>query len=107
MLLVSQYSTRPDGKTKNITLKASGMIHIILACIGSAGAGFSQTWNRLDAVISSGRVKWGRRADRSVIQPSHGAPRISTVDSSTQYSAMKNGICSRIGRQEPMGLIFS
>ena len=29
MLLVSQYSTRPAGKKKNITEKTSGMIHII------------------------------------------------------------------------------
>ena len=33
--------------------------------------------------------------------------RISTLDSSTQYSAMKNGICTRIGRQPPSGLTFS
>ncbi len=42
MLFVSQYSTRPAGKKKNITENTSGMIHIILACIGSGGVGFSQ-----------------------------------------------------------------
>src|SRR5687768_1389644 len=41
MLLVSQYSTSPEGKKKNITEKASGIIHISLACIGSGGVGFS------------------------------------------------------------------
>ena len=38
-------------------LKASGMNHIILACIGSGGVGLSQTWNRLEAVINRGRMK--------------------------------------------------
>ena len=52
-------------------------------------------------------MKYGSFADRSVIQPIHGALRISTVDSSTQYSAMKNGICTTIGRQPPSGLTFS
>ena len=28
-----------------MTLKASGMIHIILACTGSGGVGFSQVWS--------------------------------------------------------------
>ena len=58
-------------------------------------------------VISSGRMKYGSLADRSWIQPIHGALRISTLDSSTQYSAMKNGICTTIGRQPPSGLTFS
>ena len=54
-------------------LKASGMIHIILACIGSGGVGFSQTWNRLDSVIRMGSTKNGSLADRSVIHRIHGA----------------------------------
>src|SRR4030095_3442551 len=66
-LFVSQYRTRPAGKKKNITENASGMIHIIFACTGSGGAGFSHTWNRLVAVISSGRMKYGSLAERSVI----------------------------------------
>src|SRR5262245_17275823 len=90
MLLTSQYSTRPAGKKKNITLKASGMIHIILACTGSGGVGFSQVWTSDDSVIRIGSTNSGSFADRSVIQPIHGAWRISTLDSRTQYSAMKN-----------------
>ena len=57
MLFVSQYSTRPAGKKKNITLKISGMNHIILACIGSGGAGFSAVCSSELAVIKSGRMK--------------------------------------------------
>ena len=56
MLFVSQYSTRPAGKKKNITENASGMIHIILACTGSGGVGLSQVCNSVVAVISSGRM---------------------------------------------------
>ena len=60
------------------------MNHIIFACIGSAGVGFSQVCSRLEPVISSGRMKYGSFTDRSWTQPIQGAPRISTVDSSTQ-----------------------
>ena len=83
------------------------MIHIILACIGSGGVGLSQVCSSVVTVISSGRMKYGSGADRSWIQPIHGALRISTLDSSTQYSAMKTGICTMIGRQPPSGLTFS
>jgi hypothetical protein len=107
MLFVSQYSTRPAGKKKNITEKASGMNHISLACIGSGGVGFSQTWNSEDSRHQQRQDEPGVRADRSVIQPIHGALRISTLDSSTQYSAMKKGICTTMGRQPPSGLTFS
>src|SRR4051812_29747502 len=91
MLFVSQYSTRPAGKKKNITEKASGMNHIMRAWTGSGGFAPSATWIRLVPVISSGRMKYGSLSERSWIQPIHGAPRISTVDSSTQYSEMKKG----------------
>src|SRR6185369_5337321 len=83
MLLVSQYRTRPAGKKKT-TEKTRGMIHIIRACTGSGGVGLSQVWSRLVPVISSGRMKYGSLAARSVIQPIQGAFLISTVDSSTQ-----------------------
>src|SRR5262245_34236990 len=53
-LFVSQYSTRPAGKKKNMTLNASGMIHISLACTGSGGVGLSQVWNIVDKVINTG-----------------------------------------------------
>src|SRR4051812_10874960 len=106
-LLVIQYSTRPAGKKKNITLNASGMIHIILACIGSGGAGLRPVCNSVVKVMTAGRMKYGSAADRSWIQPTQGAPRISTLDSSTQYKAMNTGICTMIGKQPPIGLTFS
>src|SRR5687767_6443434 len=56
MLFVSQYSTRPAGKTKNITENTSGMIHIIFACIGSGGVGDSQVCSNEEPVIRSGRM---------------------------------------------------
>ena len=57
MLLVIQYSTKPDGKKKNITLNTSGMIHIILACMGSGGAGLSAVCNKVDRVMTTGKMK--------------------------------------------------
>src|SRR6202008_2450383 len=95
------------GKKMNITLKASGMIHLSLACIGSGGVGLSQVWNSEVAVMTIGRMYQGSGADRSVIQPIHGAWRISTDDSSTQYSAMNTGIWITMGKQPPIGLTFS
>src|SRR4051812_30294733 len=106
-LFVIQYSTRPAGKKKNITEKASGMIHIILACIGSGGTGFSAVCSIDVSVISAGRMKNGSGADRSWIQPIQGALRISIDDNRTQYSAMNTGIWMKIGRQPPSGLTFS
>ena len=84
MLFVSQYSTRPAGKKKNITLKISGRNHIILACNGSGGAGFRAVCSSVLRVISTGRMKNGSGAERSCTQPIQGALRISTLDSSTQ-----------------------
>ncbi len=57
MLLVIQYSTKPDGKKKNITLKMSGMNHINLACIGSGGAGFRAVCSKVDKVMTTGKMK--------------------------------------------------
>ena len=107
MLFVSQYNTRPAGNTKNIAENTSGMIHIIFAWTGSGGVGFNQVWNIVVPVISSGRMKYGSFAERSAIQPIQGALRISTLESNTQYRAMKNGICTKIGKQPPSGLTFS
>jgi hypothetical protein len=59
------------------------------------------------SVITTGRMKYGSGVDRSWIQPIQGALRISTLDSSTQYSAMNTGIWTMIGRQPPIGLTFS
>ena len=49
----------------------------------------------------------GSAADKSLIQPIHGAWRNSTAALNTQYSEMNTGICTSIGRQPPSGLIFS
>ncbi len=57
MLLVIQYSTRPDGKKKNITLKMSGMNHINLACMGSGGAGLRAVCSKVDKVMMTGKMK--------------------------------------------------
>ena len=57
MLFVIQYSTRPDGKKKNITENTSGMIHISLACIGSGGAGLSAVCSMVVRVITRGKIK--------------------------------------------------
>jgi hypothetical protein len=47
MLFVSQYSTRPAGKKKNMTAeRPSGMIHIELGLRRVGGVGFSQAWKQ-------------------------------------------------------------
>src|SRR2546422_11770054 len=107
MLLVIQYSTRPAGKKKNITLKTSGMNHISLACMGSGGAGLSAVCSMVVRVMTMGRMKKGSGEDRSLIHKIQGALRISTLDSSTQYNAMNTGIWIMMGKQPPMGLTFS
>jgi len=56
MLLVTQYSTKPAGKTKNMTLNTSGMIHIMRACTGSGGVGLSQVWSSVEAVITNAKA---------------------------------------------------
>src|SRR5690606_35159768 len=72
-LLVIQYSTRPAGKKKNITLNTSGMIHISRACIGSGGVGLSQVCSSVVAVITRGRMNHGSGAERSLIHRIQGA----------------------------------
>ena len=57
MLFVIQYSTRPAGKKKNITLKIKGMNHINLAYIGSGGAGFNAVCSMVVAAITTGKIK--------------------------------------------------
>ena len=106
-LFVIQYSTSPDGKKKNMTENTSGMIHISLACMGSGGKGLSAVWMTVVMVITSGRMYQGSGEDRSVIHSVQGALRISTLDSSTQYSAMNTGIWIMMGKQPPIGLTFS
>ena len=105
---MTQYSTRPAGKKAIITPNTSGMICIIFFCIGSMpGVGVSFCVRYITSRLSAGSTKYGSGAVRFWIQPIHGAWRSSTVSSSTQYSARKIGICTRIGRQPPIGLIFS
>ena len=55
-LLVIQYRTKPAGKKKNITLKASGMNHIIYACKGSGGAAFNAVSSMVVIAITTGRI---------------------------------------------------
>ena len=56
MLFTTQYSTRPDGKKKNMTENISGIHIIILACIGSAGCGFSLVVMNIEIAYSTGRM---------------------------------------------------
>ena len=107
VLLVIQYNTKPAGKKKNITENAIGMIHISLACKGSGGVGFNAVCMNVVKVMITGRIKNGSLVDKSVIQRIHGALRISTLDSSTQYKAINTGIWTMIGKQPPNGLTFS
>src|SRR5690606_6603010 len=85
VLLTTQYSTRPDGKKNIMPPNTRGMIIMTLACMGSGGVGFSLICRNMVAIMRAGRMNQGSRTDRSVIQPIHGAPRISTLASSTQY----------------------
>ena len=64
-LLVIQYNTKPAGKKKNMTLNARGMIHIILACMGSGGAGLSAVCSIVVSVITKGKMKNGSGAAKS------------------------------------------
>jgi hypothetical protein len=83
-VLVSQYSTRPDGNHAIITVMITGMKANIFACIGSGGAGLSLNWPYIATPIRIGRMKYGSMDERSWIQPMKGACRISTLSSSTQ-----------------------
>ena len=56
MLLVIQYKTKPDGKKKNMTEKASGIYHIILACKGSGGVGFNAVCKSVVKVMTRGKM---------------------------------------------------
>ncbi|MNY36984.1 hypothetical protein D3C86_1715120 [compost metagenome] len=84
-----------------------GIIFMTFACIGSGGVGFNCCWMNMVAPMMIGRMKNGSLIDRSVIHSMNGAWRISTLSSRTQYSERKTGICTRIGKQPPSGLIFS
>src|SRR5690606_36930006 len=106
MLLTTQYSTRPAGNHRKKKVKITGSIFITLACIGSGGVGLSSCWIYMLMPIRIGRMNSGSLGDRSVLQPIHGAGRISTLPIRVQYSAMNTGICTRIGGQPPGGLIF-
>src|SRR5690606_15940115 len=107
MLFTHQYSTRPAGNMNIIPPNTSGMIIMIFAWVGSGGVGFSLICRNIVAIMIAGRMNQGSRTDRSWTHRIQGAPRISTLPSSTQYSAMNTGICTTIGRQPPSGLIFS
>ena len=53
-LLQSQYSTRPEGKLMNITVKTTGMIIMILRCCGSPMAGLSHCCRNMVAPMTRG-----------------------------------------------------
>ena len=59
------------------------------------------------ATLMIGRMKYGSRAERLSIQPTHGAWRSSTDSDSIQYSARKIGIWISSGKQPAAGLTFS
>ena len=102
ILFDNQYSTKPEGKKKNITLKASGMIHIILACTGSGGVGFNHVCNSDVNVINKGKINQGSGAAKSCTHPTHGALRISTEDNKTQYNTIQLDINGKKGTSSPV-----
>ena len=55
-LLTREYSTSPAGKKKKKTLKAKGMICIILAWIGSAAGGLSLDCMNMEMPIKTGKT---------------------------------------------------
>ncbi|MOA50565.1 hypothetical protein D3C78_1735940 [compost metagenome] len=83
-LLTTQYSTRPAGNHRKKKVKMIGISFITLACMGSGGVGLSICWISMVPPMMIGRMKNGSFTDRSMIQPSHGAWRISTLSRSTQ-----------------------
>ena len=78
-----RYFAMFDASTAYLLEKAIGMNIIIFACIGSAGCGFSLAVTNIEIAYSTGRMNQGSGWVRSVIQPIHGAPRISTDACST------------------------
>src|SRR3990167_8463008 len=98
MLLTSQYSTRPEAKNRKNTVNTHGSHITILACIGSGGTWFSLVCRNIEMPIRIGSTKYGSITDKSWIHNMNGACRSSTDSISTQYSAMKTGIWTRMGR---------
>src|SRR4030095_10250688 len=84
-----------------------GMSAMTLAWTGSGGVGLSLYWTIIVTTMTTGSTNQGSGVARSCTQKIHGALRVSTLATSTQYRAMNTGICTRIGRQPPSGLIFS
>ena len=75
----------PGGNQAMVTDMMMGMNMKILACTGSVlGIGCSLNCAYIAPAIRIGRMKYGSRELRSVIQPRKGACRISTLSSSTQ-----------------------
>src|SRR5690554_8188245 len=106
-LLTTQYSTSPAGNQRKKKVKIIGNSFITLACIGSGGVGLSCCCTNILKPMIIGRIKYGSLLDKSVIHSIQGAWRISTLSSSTQYKDKNTGICTKIGKQPPSGLIFS
>ena len=55
-LLNNQYKTSPVGKDKNIKVKTTGIINIILAWVGSPVVGVSHCWANIEAPINMGEM---------------------------------------------------
>src|SRR5690606_8060405 len=106
-LLTTQYSTSPAGNHRKKKVKIIGNSFITLACIGSGGVGLSCCCTNMLKPMMIGRIKYGSLLDKSDNQNIQGAWRISTLSSNTQYKERKTGICTKIGKQPPSGLIFS
>ena len=56
MLFTVQYNTKPAANPANIKVKTKGKIAKILACVGSAGAGFSFCWSHIVNPIQIGSI---------------------------------------------------
>src|SRR6056300_721834 len=107
--------TRPDAKVPSMNINTHGIHAKIMAWVGSVGAGFSFCCSHMEMPnkigntpkeINANRLS-GAGADKSLIQPTQGAWRNSSVTKITLYNEKKMGICSRIGKQPDAGLTFS
>ena len=132
VLFAIQYRTRPLAKVPSMNINTHGIQAKIMAWVGSVGAGFNFCCIHIDIPSKMGKtpnetiaksdegsggakgsspkrfkIEEGSGALRSVIHPTQGAWRNSSVTKITLYREKKIGICSRIGKQPEAGLTFS